>query len=507
MKKKIFGIFVCILFFINVYAVSTSKITILDENQGIISDIDPSDIMIFNEPPPIQWIRTFRDGHLDYGHSAVQTSDGGYIIIGETYSDGTGNSSVWMIKTNSNGDEEWNKTFGGLGNDVGYCVQQTDDGGYIITGYTESYGAGWKDIWLIKTDFNGYEMWNKTFGDNSSDFSYCIQVTSDGGYIIVGSQLIKTDSDGNLEWSKAFAGNSLQQTSDGGYIIVGSSGIIFLGDIWLMKTDNFGNEEWHETYGGAWKELGHSVQQTIDGGYIIAGETGSYGAGIFDGWMVKTDSNGNMEWNKTFGGIDVDVSYSIIQSFDGGYIIAGVTEEYSSQQLGWLIKTDNNGNTLWKNEINQCCFYSVQQTNDKGFVLCGWMSDWRNVCLVKIAPEGTPNNPIITGPTSGTVGTEYEYNFVTDDPNGDDVNYYIEWGDGTNSGWIGPFNTGIEIIMNHSWANIDYYTIKAKAKDLHDFESGWTSLGVSMPKNKNIKNINPLLFRLIQRFPIFEFFL
>ena len=200
------------------------------------------------------FVKTFGGSGDDYGSSVHQTTDGGYIITGSTESFGSGNSDVWLIKTDSQGKEEWNKTFGGPSSEVGISVQQTTDGGYIITGY------GNNQLWLIKTDSQGNEEWNQTFGGSDYDSGYSVQQTEDGGYIITGS----TKSFGN--------GNS---------------------DVWLIKTDSQGNEEWSKTYGESGGDYGESVQQTTDGGYIITGNTESFGSGGSDVLLIKTDPEGN----------------------------------------------------------------------------------------------------------------------------------------------------------------------------------------------------------------------
>jgi predicted secreted protein len=194
---------------------------------------------------------------------------------------------VWLIKVDENGDETWNKTFGGSLNETGNSVNQTTDGGYILAGFTESYGNGGRDVWIIRTDENGNELWSKTFGGANNDLAQFIQPTSDDGFIITGS----TQSFGN-----------------GGE------------DMWLIKIDANGNEMWNKTYGGSLGERAYTVYQTSDSGYVLAGRTESYGNGNLDAWLIKTDKSGNEIWNKTFGGSAADNAYSLQITLDEGYI-------------------------------------------------------------------------------------------------------------------------------------------------------------------------------------------
>ncbi|KYK21629.1 hypothetical protein AYK24_08855 [Thermoplasmatales archaeon SG8-52-4] len=300
------------------------------------------------------WYRTFGGTNSDEGRCVQQTSDGGYIITGGTSSFGAGNADVWLIKTDSTGNMEWNKTFGGTKHDGGYYVQQTTDSGYIITGTRDAYSIDEGNVWLIKTDSTGNMEWNKTFGGTKRDEGYCVQQTNDSGYIITGLTfsfgggggdiwLIKTDNGGNKLWDGTFGigmGNCVQQTNNGGYIITGVKGI----DVCFIKTDSNGKPMWDKTFGGAKSDWGYYVQQTTDGGYILTGKTLSFGAGNGDVWLIKTDDNGYRMWNKTFGGTEFDYGKCVQQTTDGGYILTGGTRSFGAGKSDvWLIKTDKEG--------------------------------------------------------------------------------------------------------------------------------------------------------------------
>lgn len=308
------------------------------------------------------WQKIYGGNDSDVGYSVQQCNDGGYIILGHSRSFGTGSYDIYLIKTDSYGNESWYKTFGGEYSDEGYSVKQTSDGGYVICGETTSYGAGSSDVYLIKTDSSGNESWYKTFGGINPDHGFSVIQSNDSGYVICGQIagdvcLIKTDSSGNESWNKTYGGSEsdeglcVQQTSDNGYIISGktSSDPTDFGNLYLIKTDENGNETWHKTFGesGVLQEKGYSVKQTSDNGYIIAGSTTSYGAGVWDAYLIKTDSSGNQIWYKTFGGTNNDMAFDVLQTSDNKYVLTGYTESYGAgYRDAFLIKTDANGNVM-----------------------------------------------------------------------------------------------------------------------------------------------------------------
>jgi hypothetical protein len=521
MKNIIIGLFVCMLLIS--CTITTLALTPFsgDEQQtkNRIFDITPVPL-----PPPKRWMKSFGIGD-DIGYSVQQTSDGGYIITG--YTNSFGNFiDVWLIKTDSNGNEEWNKTFGGTEWDQGNSVQQTTDEGYIITGRTSSSGDSNTDMWLIKTDGNGNIVWDRTYGGIGDDEGSSVQQTTDGGYIITGLTqtfgagmidvwLIKTDSNGNKVWDKTFggtesdSGSSVQQTTDGGYIITGYTDSYRAGfsDLWLIKTDSYGNKEWDKIFGGIGYNWGRSVQQTTDGGYIITGYKTLSGVGVGDVWLIKTDSNGNMAWNRTFGRINDDEGRSVQQTSDGGYIITGITSSFGGDV--WLIKTDGNGEKVWDRTFGRTSNdegFSVQQTTDGGYIIAGDTSSsggWVVVWLIKTDENGLvsnpPNTPTIIGEIKGSKKTSYDYTIQTTDPDQDDVKYYIDWGDLTTT-LTGLYESGWELIISHIWNTRGTYSVKVKAIDKYCAESNWATLTVTMPYSFN-KPMPQFLELLFQRYP------
>jgi hypothetical protein len=337
---------------------------------------------------------------LEAGVSLIQTSDGGYAITGLTKSFSAGGYDVYVVKLDASGNLQWTKTIGGPESEEGNSLIQTSDGGYAITGFTESFGTGELDVYLVKLDANGNLQWTKTIGGKKEDMGTSLIQTSDGGYAIAGYTfsfgageadvyVVKLDANGNLQWTKTIGGKkedvglSLIQTSDGGYAITGSTQSFGAGkaDVYVVKLDANGNLQWTRTVGGPGNEIGSSLIQTSDGGYVIAGTTASFGVGEADVYLIKLDANGNLQWTKTIGGPEHDKGRSLIQTSDGGYAITGTT---SSDELAayfgpaeadiYVVKLDANGNLQWTKTIGgpeHDRGISLIQTSDGGYAIAG----------------------------------------------------------------------------------------------------------------------------------------
>ena len=327
----------------------------------------------------------------DFGRDVQQTADGGFIITGAT-SLGAGPSDLYLLKTTSDGTVQWGKSFGGAGNENGHCVQQTTDGGFIIVGNTDTYvGGGPWDIYLVKTAFDGTLQWSKTFGGTGIEEGRFVRETNDGGFIITGMAsdsgglsmcLFKTAFDGTLQWASTYGsamstdgGESVKQTDDGGYIITGSTTINGSYDVYLVKTASDGTLQWTQTFGDSLMDMGYAVEQTNDGGFIVSGTFGrsrAIGLGTIyygDIYLIKTSSDGTLQWTKTFGDTLHAVGYNVQQTNDGGYLICG------ERNGAYLVKTSSIGSLQWAkcygNLLGANGKTAAQQTNDGGFIMTG----------------------------------------------------------------------------------------------------------------------------------------
>jgi len=325
-----------------------------------------------------EWNQTYGGTGRDWASSLVATSDGGYAIAGtwKNYDDTVPSfepvldGDFWLVKTDANGVMEWNRTYGGTGNDEAYSLVATSDGGYALAGIgnqTSNFWGEGGDFWLVKTDANGVMRWNRTYGGTGNDEAHSLVVTSDGGYAIADTWnyssyvagnggdlwLVKTDASGNMQWNRTYGGTgndeaySLVATSDGGYALAGTwnhTDSPYGDEFWLIKTDAFGNMLWNTTYGATWGiERAYALVATADDGYAIAGYTTSFGGGSSDFWLIKTNASGQVAWNQTYGGLGSQNAYSVIQTSDGGYALTGYIDSGAAGYDFWLVKTDEFG--------------------------------------------------------------------------------------------------------------------------------------------------------------------
>uniref|UniRef100_A0A7C4TGH6 T9SS type A sorting domain-containing protein n=1 Tax=candidate division WOR-3 bacterium TaxID=2052148 RepID=A0A7C4TGH6_UNCW3 len=346
--------------------------------------------------PGVDWQRTFGGDFDDLGREVQQTEEGGYIIVGYTRPSGSARY-LWLLKANATGIEEWDRTYNTSSWNEGYSVQQTLDGGYVVVGWIYPYNN--YDVWFIKTDAQGNLLWEKTFGGPDDDEGYCVQQTADSGYIITGRTgsylwLIKTDANGDTIWTKTYNGKGyfVQQTIDGGYIITGATGE-FIPDVLLLKTDAQGNELWNKTYVGRHSDEGYCVQQTADTGYIVVGVNGAASEVYSDLWLIKTDPSGDTLWTRSLAGEFYGNKVGRwVQQTENGYIITG----YGGIDVNlWLIKTDFEGNVLWDTTFDSGGWidkgYCVQQTADGGYIITGLYKSSGELSgdlwLIKMKPE------------------------------------------------------------------------------------------------------------------------
>ncbi len=377
------------------------------------------------------WSKTYGGTKDDKATSVQQTSDGGYIVAGYTKSnDGdvkknNGDSDYWIVKLDSSGKIVWSKTYGGTEDDRATSIQQTKDGGYIVAGYTFSNdkdvkkNKGVYDYWILKLNSKGKIDWSKTYGGTKDDSATSIQQTKDGGYIVAGYTMsndgdvknnkgyadywiLKLNPEGKIIWSKTYGGTrndyatSMQQTEDGGYIITGiadsSDGDVKDNnggsDYWVLKLDPKGNIQWSKTYGGSKKDRAFSISQTKDGGYIVAGYTKSgdkdikNNKGKYDVWLIKLNLKGKVIWSKTYGGSSYDSARFISQTKDGGYIVTGYAESSDGDLLKnngdedyWILKLNSKGKIEWSKTYGGTesdYATSIQQTKDGGYVIAGY---------------------------------------------------------------------------------------------------------------------------------------
>jgi hypothetical protein len=368
----------------------------------------------------------------DRAYSIIRTTDGGYAMAGYTDSFVGGNFDMYIVKLDSSGNLQWSRTVGGTGIDVAYSIIQTTDGGYAVAGYTGNPNLGvFSDFYIMKLDAGGNLQWSKAIGGRGINVSYSIVQTTDGGYAVAGYTnvtgngdfyIVKIDASGNFQWSrtvgvitddKAF---SIIQTTDGGYAVAGETTSFGAGsyDMYIVKLDAGGNLQWNKTVGGGQSEEANSIIQTTDGGYAVAGYTMSFAAGIRDMYIVKLNSSGTLQWSRTVGGTNYDQAYSIIQTTDGGYAVAGYTMSFGAGNADmYIVKLDAGGTLQWSWTVggtNDEFGYSIIQTTGGGYAVAGFTYSFGmgndDMFIVKLDASGnTCSNMTSPSSITGSGGT------------------------------------------------------------------------------------------------------
>lgn len=498
-------------------------------------------IPYMNNGPNEEWNMTYGGEQFDIFFGVEETSDNGIIALGTTNGRGYYNGGdFFLVKTNQNGQIEWQKTYGGSKTDFGFSVIQTKDYGYILTGITASYGSGQWDIWIVKTDSQGEEEWNTTWGGNSLEqCGHTIIETKDNCYIVSGltysfssgisydAFLLKIDENGNEVWNKTY--NSLGEehfwdvelTSDGGYILAGLTRNTTSHNAWIVKTDDQGNIMWDKKFGPANQAL--DIIEADDGGYVFICEAEeTCFSGYLNSWLIKIDHNGNKEWDQLFitpkGDDNFAVHHHLLKHNNGGYILTGTTNGmkpiYSVGDL-WLTRVDCLGNVIWEKilgGLNYDSTYRVDITADGGYIVAGATESYGagdfDAWLVKISDmtnqrPNTPSKP--EGILSGRSGKEYTYSTSSSDPDTDEVFYIWDWNDGNYSYWLGPIESTKISEATHSWTIEGDYSIRVKVRDVNGGESDWSDpLSISMPRSKPymilFEDYIPMFFKLFSSF-------
>jgi len=388
----------------------------------------------------VEWVKNFGGSGEETAQAIIATTDGGYAILGFSISmDGdivgktTTVNDYWLLKLDAAGNLEWNKTYGGSKDDRGQSLAQTNDGGYILTGYAMSddgdgsNNEGFHDNWILKLDASGQIEWEKSFGFSGHDHSYDIIQTQDGGFFFIGflditaaradgydekGQFLtrhgvgefwgtKIDAQGNVQWRKYFGGtnndraHAVVQSDDGGFVLAGFSESDDFDisdtrgsyDFWVVKIASTGDLVWERSLGGSGIEISYDIAKTTDNGYVITGNTFSNdfdvskNNGESDVWLIKLDDYGNLIWEKTFGGTEYDAAQGVYTSLDGGFLIAGNSKSSDLDAISnmgendlWLIKTNSNGELIWQQTFGGADLdhgFDVIENTDKSVLFVG----------------------------------------------------------------------------------------------------------------------------------------
>ena len=383
----------------------------------VVGGLPPIPPVVIVIPPPCppalaEFVRVFGGAAEDVARSVQQTRDCGYVLAGRTASFGAGGFDMLLIKTDGNGVLQFQRTYGGPGFEEAFGIQQTFDNGYILVGAAREVGSTTTRVLLVKTDVNGNTTWMRGYGAAGTHVGLAVQQTRDGGYIVTGNTgpvgrpadvlLMKVDGDGELLWERTFGGDdfdigrSVRQTADGGYIVAGSTRSFGAGldDVYVVKTNADGVEEWSRAIGGTLIDEGHSVKQTANGQYVVGGRTISpqFNATTMQVLAVRIDARGQRFSTDVYGGTGLDEGFAVTPTSDGGFVLAGRTNSPEFAPTAFdslLIKTDcrleqtNRRNNFGQGNVNDMLF-AVGETTGGSYIMAG-----------SSAPPGLPSNALL----------------------------------------------------------------------------------------------------------------
>jgi hypothetical protein len=366
--------------------------------------------------PEVQWTLPVGGQEGESGWWVEVTSDGNFIASGTTTSFGAGAIDAYLVRADMWGDTLWTKTLGGSANDAGLSVAEMAGGGYLVAGYSASFGAGDEDAYLVRTDAAGDSVWMRRYGGTEIDLFYCARQTSLGSIVACGytystvpydtadAYAVMTTSDGYLKWERVYGGGGddrlaeIIETGDGGFAMVGFSRYVPPTDtcqIYVVRINAGGDTLWTRRYGGPGMDYGSGIRETPDGGFMVLGTTYSYGAGGSDIYLVRTDADGDTLWTRTYGGPGDEWGYDLIQTPDMGYAIGGRTSSYGAgMQDFYVVKIQADGDIIWTqthggpaNDLG----LSIRETGDHGFIMCGYTASYGSgrddLYLVKFKPD------------------------------------------------------------------------------------------------------------------------
>ncbi|MDP8239549.1 MAG: T9SS type A sorting domain-containing protein [Candidatus Hatepunaea meridiana] len=482
--------------------------------------------------PQVIWHRIFSGRWCDRCLEVIQTPDNGYALAGERGYGVSPNikTDFYLVRTNENGDSLWSRHYGGNDGENCSAILQTEDGDFLLAGKTESYGADFSDGWIVKTDSEGDVVWSRTYGRDSEFFSSIIPIT-DNRYALIGMggawnyYFVIIDEDGEELFADEYGGRgaefgrSLVQTPDEGFLLAGSSTSFGEGgyDMYLIKIDEEGEIEWTQTYGGEANDYCQSIIRTIDGGYALAGGTRSYGAGEVDFYLVKIDEDGEEQWSSTYGRRYDDLCFSMLQLENGDFVLAGYSnrrDEGNGDDF-YIIRVDSCGELIWEQNfnsgrlINEVC-YSLIQTSDGGYALAGKsnliVGNSYDFYLVKLGTDmiawlPLPDSSFIEG-DSLIYDIEYFYDYFIPTAYQDSV-LAFSVDDGEHI--YGVFEEERLIITaEENWFGVDSLMLTIAEADSEDnCDSAWLHLTVE--ENKDVNDVTnyplPLSFTLHNAFP------